>query len=159
MKPRITCLFFGLFLLFSNSASALNYQQHFSNEASFETLEEARLNGPALLAKLTGRTYVPDPALDTYPVGTTFVYRSARMFTNLSAATRMNTNILVYTDKSFESKDEALAFLKGLGLTDIIGKAFGSVMLITPIDKEKGFGTADQTAYYQLQSVGLVQDW
>ena len=102
MKPGITCLFFGLFLLFGSSASALNYQQHFSNEASFETLEEARLNGPALLAKLTGRTYVPDPALDTYPVGTTFVYRSARMFTNVSAATRMNTNILVYTDKSFE---------------------------------------------------------
>ncbi len=135
MKPGITCLFIGLYLLFSNSASALNYRQHFNNEASFETLEEARLNGPAVLAKLTGRAYVPDPALDTYPVGATFVYRSARMFTSLSAASRMNTNILVYTDKSFKSKDEALAFLKGLGLTDIIGKAFGSVMLITPIDK------------------------
>jgi hypothetical protein len=74
MKPVIACLFFGLFLLFSNSASALNYQQHFNNEASFETLEEARLNGPALLAKLTGRTYAPDPALDAYPVGTTLVH-------------------------------------------------------------------------------------
>jgi hypothetical protein len=26
MKPGITCLFFGLFLLFGSSASALNYQ-------------------------------------------------------------------------------------------------------------------------------------
>lgn len=152
MKPGIACLLFVLVSLFSTSASALSYQQHFNNEASFETLEEARLNGPVLLAKLTGRTYAPDPALATYPVGTTFVYRSARMFTNMSAATRMNTNILLYTDKSFASKDEALAFLKGLGLTNIIGKAFGTVILVTPIDKEKGFGIADQTAYYQLQS-------
>ena len=152
MKPAIACLFSILFLLFGGSASARNYQQHFGNEASFETLEEARLNAPALLAEWTGRTYVPDPALDTYPAGTTFVYRSARMFTDLSAAARMNTNILVYTDRSFESKDAALAFLKDLGLTGIIGKAFGSVVLVTPIDKEKGFGIADQTAYYQLQS-------
>ncbi|MBN2241592.1 MAG: hypothetical protein JW793_02795, partial [Acidobacteria bacterium] len=152
MKPGIACLFSILFLLFGSGASAGKYQQHFSNEASFETLEEARRNGPALLAEWTGRTYVPDPALDTYPAGTTFVYRSARMFTDLSAAARMNTNILVYTDKSFENKDAALACLKDLGLTDIIGKAFGSVVLVTPIDKEKGFGIADQTAYYQLQS-------
>ncbi len=152
MKPGITCPCFLLFLLLSSSASAGNYQQHFSNEPSFETLEEARLNGPALLAEWTGRAYMPDPALDTYPAGTTYVYRSARMFTDMSAAARMNTNILVYTDKSFENKDAALAFLKDLGLTDIIGKAFGSVVLVTPIDKEKGFGIADQTAYYQLQS-------
>jgi hypothetical protein len=67
----------------------------FRYEASFETIEEARINGPALLAKLTGRTYAPDPPLDAYPVGTTFVYRSAKMFTSMSAASRMNTNILV----------------------------------------------------------------
>lgn len=152
MKPAIACLFSILFLMFGSSASAGKYQQHFGNEASFETLEEARLNAPTLLAKWTGRTYVPDPALDTYPAGTTFVYRSARMFTDLSAAARMNTNILVYTDRPFENKDAALAYLKELGLTGIIGKAFGSVVLVTPIDRKKGFGIADQTAYYQLQS-------
>lgn len=152
MKPGKACLFPILFLLFGGGASAGKYRQHFGNEASFETLEEARLNAPALLAEWTGRTYVPDPALDAYPAGTTFVYRSARMFTDLSAAARMNTNILVYTDRSFANRDAALAFLEELGLTGIIGKAYGSVVLVTPIDKEKGFGLADQTAYYQLQS-------
>lgn len=139
-------------LLLSGSSLALGYQQHFHDEASFETLEEAHRNGPARLTELTGRMYVADPALDTYPAGTTFVYRSARMYTCLSAACRMNTNILVYADKELTGKEEALAYLKALGLTDIIDEAHGSVVLVTPIDKAKGFGAADQYAYLQLQS-------
>ena len=131
---------------------ALNYTQHFDNAATFETLEEAHANGPAYLSGVTGRTYVPDPALDTYPAGTTYVYRSARLFSCLSAGARMNTTILVYTDKAFTNKDAALAYLKGLGLTDIIEKAYGSVVLVTPINPKTGFASADQFAYYQLQS-------
>jgi hypothetical protein len=91
-------------------------------------------------------------ALDSYPDGTTYIYRSAKMYTCLSAANRMNTDILVYTDRSFDGKEAALAYLKGLGLTDIADKAFGSVTLVTPADKKLGFGVADQYAYYQLQS-------
>ncbi len=139
-------------LLISGGPLALGYQQHFAHEASFETLEEAHRNGPARLAELTGRMYVADPALDTYPAGTTYVYRSARTYTCLSAACRMNTNILVYTDKELTGKEKALAYLKALGLTDIIDEAYGSVVLVTPIDKAKGFGAADQYAYLQLQS-------
>ena len=153
MMKKLLCVTLMLSLLLMTSGSyALNYQQHFDNEATFETLEEARLNGPAWLAEQTGRVYESDPALDSYPAGTTYVYRSAKMFTNLSAANRMNTNILVYTDKTFNNKDEALTFLKDLGLTDIIAKAYGSVVLVTAIDKENGFGIKDQTAFYQLQS-------
>lgn len=150
---KLLCITLMLSLLLMTSGSyALNYQQHFDNEATFETLEEARINGPAWLAEQTGRVYESDPALDAYPSGTTYVYRSAKMFTNLSAANRMNTNILVYTDKTFNNKDEALSFLKDLGLTDIVSKAYGSVVLVTAIDKENGFGIKDQTAFYQLQS-------
>ena len=139
-------------MLVSTGAFALDYQQHLTNEATFETLEEAHVNGAAYLSTATGRNYIPDPALDTYPQGTTYVYRSANIFTCLSAGTRMNTNILVYTDKAFENKDAALAYLKEMGLDSIIAKAYGSVTLVTPIDPAKGFGIADQYAYYQLQS-------
>ena len=81
------------------------YEQHFANEATFETLEEAHQNGSAELNALTGKDYMPDPALDTYTAGTTYVYRSAGIFTNASAAYRMNTNVLVYSDQTFESKE------------------------------------------------------
>lgn len=152
MKTRLFSLTIALCLLMSLSAFAQSYQQYFSNEASFETLEEARLNGPVQLAELTGRVYVADPALNAYPTGTTYIYRSAQIYTSLTAAYRMNTNILVYADEEFSGKDEALAYLKALGLTDIADEAHGSVVLVTPIDKGNGFSAADQYAYLQLQS-------
>ena len=145
----VLCLFL---LLTSVNAFALNYQQHFDNEATFETLEEAHANGPAALTALNGRIYVPDPCLDDYPQGTTWVYRSAKMFNCASAAYRMNTNILVYTDAEIADKDAAFQYLKDLGVIDLVDQAFGSAVLVTPINKETGFGTADQYAYFQLQS-------
>ena len=150
---KLLCLALSMSVLFGvDSAFGLGYKQHLDNKATFETLKEAHLNGPAYLGPVTKRTYVPDPALDSYPDGTTYVYRSANMFTCLSAANRMNTNILVFTDKSFDSKDSALSYLKNLGLTDIVDKAYGSVVLVTPVDKKAGYGVADQYAYYQMQS-------
>ena len=147
------CIALALCLMMSaSSAFALNYKQQFTHESTFETLEEAHENGPAFLSAATGRTYVKDPALDAYPQGTTFVYRSQDTYTCLSAANRMNTNILVYTDKSFDSKDKALQYLRDLGVISIIDKAIGSVTLVTPIDSKAGFGAADQYAYFQLQS-------
>ncbi len=149
---KIIGIALAICMLLGSNAFALDYEQHFTNNFTFETLEEARASESAFLSDATGRTYVPDPALDTYPQGTTYVYRSANIYTSLSAATRMNTNLLVYSDQAFESKDAALAYITDLGLVDIIDEAYGSVVLVTPIDKEKGFGTADQYAYYQLQS-------
>ena len=152
MKAKLFCMVMILSLLLSSNAFALNYQQHFNNEVTFETLEEAHANAPAYLSQETGRVYLPDPALDTYPSGTTYVYRSAGIYTSLSAAPRMNTTILIYTDAAFESKDDAKAYLADLGLDKIIAEAYGSVVLVTPINPEAGFGSADQTAFYQLQS-------
>ena len=152
---KLLCVVLALAcLLSSTSAFALNYQPLMTGEATFETMEEARLNGPAFLNAFTGRegAYVPDPCMEGYPEGTTWVYRSATMYTCLSAGPRMNTTFLVYTDKEFASKDEAKAYLDELGLPKIVDEAYGSVVLVTPIDKEKGFGDADQYAYYQLQS-------
>ena len=134
-------------------ASPVYYQQHQSNGATFETLEEAHLNAPAYLShEYPDRAYVPDPALDHYPQHTTYVYRSAGIYNCVSAGNRMNTNILVYTDKQFAEKDDALAYLNRMGLTDIADQATGSVVLVTPISAETGFGMADQYAYFQLQS-------
>ena len=149
----VTLVFALLFtVLFAASASAGYYQQHQSNPAMIETLEEAHANAPTYLANEYGREYVPDPALDAYPQGTTYVYRSAGIFNATTGANRMNTNILVYSDQSFEDKDAALAYLQELGLTAIADEATGSVVLVTPIDSENGFGDADQYAFYQLQS-------
>ena len=133
-------------------AFAWSYTQHSSNEATFETLEEAHVNGPAYLGKITGRVYAQDPCLESYPQGTTYVYRSPKMFTPLSAAPRMNTNLLVYTDQAFESKDAALTYLVSLGLTEIIDQACGSIVLVTPADPATGFSVADQYAFYLLQT-------
>ena len=134
-------------------AETIYYKQHQSNAATMETLEEAHKNAPVWLeSEYEGRSYVGDPALDKYPTGTTFVYRSPGMYNCVSAAVRMNTNILVFSDQHYESKDAALAYLKEMGLTDIADEATGSVILITPIDMEKGFGQADQYAFYLLQS-------
>lgn len=152
MKRLFAVVLFLCLLSMSSALASLNYEQHMDNPVTFETLEEAHANGAAWLSEATGRIYIPDPALDAYPAGTTYVYRSANVFTCLSAGTRMNTNLLVYTDKHFENKDEALAYIKDNGLDEIIGSAYGSVTLVTPIDPAKGFGMADQYAFFQLQS-------
>ena len=156
MMKKLICITLMLALLFSAStvavASGPYYKQHQSNASTFETLEEAHAHAPDYLSNEYGRTYIPDPALDKYPNGTTYVYRSPGIFSCTTGANRMNTNILVYTDQSFENKDSALAYLKDLGLTNIADEATGSVILVTPINAEQGFGDADQYAYYQLQS-------
>ena len=153
MKKLIISLAAALCVMASaSSAYALNYKMYLDNEATFETLEEARENESASLSEMTGRNYMPDPALDAYPEGTTYVYRSAKMCTPLTAAPRMNTNFLVYTDAKFGGKEDALAYIQALGLTDIVDAAHGSIVLVTPIDKEAGFGPADQEAYFRMQA-------
>jgi hypothetical protein len=149
--------------LLSSSASALNYSNRLGNKATFETLEEARASsvaaataaataqGPAAPGR--GRIFKSHPVLDGYPKGTAYVYRAANLFGG--RAGRSNTNIVVFSDKSFESKDAALAYLKGLGVIDIIDAAIGSVVLVTPADPKAGFGAADQKSYYALQTAML----
>ncbi len=149
---KLLSLFLILYVMIPISAFALNYKLHLPNDATFETMEEAHANGSAWLAKVTGRPYAPDPAMDSYPVGTSWVYRAPGTYTCMTAALRMNTNFLVYTDKSFASKNDAYAYIKDMGLVDTVNACYGSIVLVTPIDKKAGFGDADQYAFYQLQS-------
>jgi len=143
----------------SPRAFALNYSNNLSNPSTFETLEEARVSGPAFVATIEGnkgRTYRSHPALDGYPAGTTFIYRSANMYGGRAAA-RINTDILVFSDKSFPAKDDALAYLKSLGVINIIDQAKGSVILVTPADPKAGFSATDQKNYYALQTAIFTQ--
>ena len=139
-------------MLLTGNVFALDHKNTFDNEATFETMEEAHVNGAEWLSAETGRNYIPDPAMDDYPEGTTYVYRSPNMYTSMTAALRMNTNFLVYTDAAFESKDDAYTYLEDMGLIDYANEGIGSIILVTPINPETGFGAADQVAYYKLQS-------
>jgi dienelactone hydrolase len=151
-------------LWFATGALALNYSGSQGNKATFETLEETRLSSPLAVAKLqrvtlleplTPRTYASHPVLDGYPKGTTYVYRSANMYGNRAAA-RLNTNLIVYVEQHFDSKDAAYAYLKAAGLIDIADEATGSIVLVTPVGKT--FGSADIPSYYALQTAMLALD-
>jgi dienelactone hydrolase len=162
LKKRSLMLAAGVLMSVASpvpSAFALNYSNTQGNQATFETLEEARVSGPVAVAAIEGnkgRTYKSHPALDGYPQGTTFIYRSANMYGGRAAA-RINTDILVFSDKSFSAKEDALAYLKSLGLTSIIDQAKGSVILVTPSDPKAGFTAADQKNYYALQTAIFTQ--
>jgi len=149
---------FGLSLVLMPRTFALNYSGSQGNKATFETLEEARISGPVAVATLEGnkgKKFKSHPVLDSYPKGTTYVYRSANLYGGRAAA-RINTDLLVFTDKSFANKDAALAYLKDLGVIKIIDEAIGSVVLVTPSDAT-GFTAKDQKYYYALQTAILAQ--
>ena len=137
---------------------ALGYSGRQNNQATFETLEEARISGPKAVASLEGnsnRTFKSHPVLDGYPKGTTYIYRSPNLYGGRAAA-RLNSDILVFVEKSFENKDTARKYLKDLGLIEIIDEAIGSIILVTPADG-KAFDAEDQKYYYALQTAMLAQ--
>jgi hypothetical protein len=180
----------GLLLSTCSGAWALKFTGETGNKATFETLEEAHQNSPAVVrayqaANMPGpgapvrgagapgsgdrgavtpgaagrgapraRVFAGHPALDNYPKGTTFVYRSPNMYGGRAAA-RMNTNLIVYAEQHFDTKDAALAYLKAAGLIEIADEATGSIVLVTPIGKT--FDRADVGSYYALQTAMLAQ--
>lgn len=158
MKKVLTCLLaLGLTVSSGSTALAVNFTGELGNEATFETLQEAHANAPAVVQGIVengSKTFVGHPALEAYPDGTTFVYRSANQYAGRAAA-RMNTNLIVAAEQHFESKDAALEYLKGLGVIDIIDQAIGSVILLTP--EGETFGQADVKDYYALQTAMLSQ--
>ena len=83
LKHWSTKLALGIALMSASSVSmALDYSGRQKNAATFETLEEARENGPKAVATLegnTGRTFKSHPVLDGYPQGTTYIYRSPNL--------------------------------------------------------------------------------
>ena len=130
--------------------SALAQVQFSDNLSTFETFEEACINGPVAMAAELGGKFVSNPCLKEYPAGTTFVYRSPARWSATSAGYRKNTVLQVYTDRKFDSKDAALAYLNELGLVQMIDEARGSIILVSPI--AEGFDKADARAYYLMQT-------
>ncbi len=156
-KLLTTILVFALAISLAGNAFALKFTGELGNQATFETLQEAHANSPAVVQGIVengSKTFVGHPALDGYPDGTTFVYRSANQYAGRAAA-RLNTNIIAYVDKHFTTKDEAFAYLKDAGLIDIIDEAIGSVVLVTP--KGEAFDRTDVASYYALQTAMLAQ--
>jgi hypothetical protein len=154
----MVALALAVYPLLAPGSFAMNFTGSQGNKASFETLEETRVSSPAAVGSLEGnkgRTFKSHPVLDGYPKGTTFVYRSANMYGGRAAA-RMNTNLVVYVEQHFDSKDAAMAWLKSAGLIDLADKATGTVLLVTPVGKT--FGSADVAAYYALQTAMFAQN-
>ena len=145
-------------VLTTSGVYAINYSGCQNNEATFETLEEARLSGPAAVQNLESNEanhYVSHYVLDGYPEGTTFIYRSANLYGGRAAA-RLNTLIFVFSEQHFDDKEGAKAFLDELGVIDLVDEATGSVILVTPADGAS-FGQADQMNYYKLQTAVYAQ--
>lgn len=147
----------GMVMSAESQVMAGNFTGELGNEATFETLLEAHENAPAVVQGIVeneSKTFVGHPVLEEYPDGTTFVYRSANQYAGRAAA-RLNSNIIVAAGQHFADKDEAFAYLKELGVIDIIDQATGSVVLLTP--EGETFGQADVKDYYSLQTAMLSQ--
>ena len=159
MKKFLAILLAAAMMLSVCSAFALDYKATLGNESTFETYTELRENAPAAMTGLMRGTPAPHAVMDDYPGDSLYVYRSADMY-GINAAIRINTTIAVFTDKTFESKAEAKAYLADLGLIDIIEEARGSILLVTPATPISegssgltgGFGAEDQKNYYKLQT-------
>jgi hypothetical protein len=168
VKNRVTALFAaillaaGTFSLTGAEApySYMNYRNRQNNGATFELLEEARQSGPRAVASLYGngeKRFAPHPALETFPAGSVYVYRSANLYGGRTAA-RNNTAVVVFCERRFQGKDEALGFLTELGLIRQIDSVTGSVILVTPAEPGAGFTRTDLENYDTLHGVLFTQN-
>lgn len=148
MKKLLCILLIVSFCL--SLAPAFAQVQFSDNPSTFETFEEACVNGPEAMSAELGGAYCSDPCLEEYPAGTTYIYRSSARWSATSAGYRKNTVLQVYTDTKFESKEDAMAYLESLNLINIIEEAKGSIILVNPIGD--AFEAADARAYYLMQA-------
>jgi len=65
--------------------------------------------------------------------------------------------VVVFAERSFRGKDEALGFLTKLGLIEQINSVTGSIILVTPADPGVGFTRTDLKNYYTLHGVLFTQ--
>ena len=88
-------------------ALALDYSGRQNNEATFESLAQARANGPSAVAKLEGNNgrYVSHPVLDGYPDGTTWIYRSPNLYGGRAAAPRVSRRMSLEEARSMLGVD------------------------------------------------------
>ena len=151
MKRIVGILLVLCLMLPAVSAFALkDYSGTLGNEATFETLEEARENAPAIVATYPNEsaTQVAHPALNDFPAGTAFVYRSPDIYAGFCSP-RMNTCVMVYSPEVFADKDAAYAYLQTLGIIELVDSVRGSIVLVTPANGT-AFAAADQTNFYNL---------
>ena len=128
-----------------------NYWNRQDNPATFETLEEVRKHAVAATSKLPANERFPqilNPALEDFPAGLVYVYRSPNLYGGETGA-RNNTSFIVFPDQRFETKREARAYLKKLGLIKLIDEAIGTIIMIQPA-KEEGYGENDLQSCYTL---------
>ena len=156
---KLVCLLLSLLLALSAfSALALDFPENLGNEATFESLEEAEANAPAFLQAAydnPDRAYVKNPVLDGYPEGTTWIYRSPKLYGGSTAACKLNSTVAVFASVHFEDKASAKAFLDDLGILPQIDALIGSIVLVTPAGD--AFGEADAAAFAALQTAYLAQ--
>jgi pimeloyl-ACP methyl ester carboxylesterase len=136
----------------------LKYNNRQGNPATFETLEEVCAAAPAAAAPLRGifsAPWIAHPKLTAFPKGLVYVYRSPMLYGGETAA-RNNTSFIVFSDKHYESKEEAFAYLKGLGLIDLIDEAVGTILLELP-EKDTGYGEDYLQRCYTLHNALYTQ--
>ena len=112
----------------------LNYWNRQDNPATFETLEEVRAHAVAATTPLSGNERFPqilNPALENFPAGLAYFYRSPNLYGGQTGA-RNNTSFIVFAERRFASKEEAKAYLEDLGLIKLIDEAIGTILLAMP---------------------------
>ena len=76
----------------------LNYWNRQDNPATFETLDEVRANAVSVTSRLPGGTFftqILNPALEGFPQGLVYIYRSPDLYGGETAA-RNNTTFIVF---------------------------------------------------------------
>ena len=129
----------------------LNYWNRQDNPATFETLAEVRAHAVEATAGLSGNdrvTLIQDPALENFPQGLVYVYRSPDLYGGETGA-RNNTSFILFPDRRYETKEEAKAWLEELGLIRLIDEAIGTILLVMP-EKESGYTESDLGYCYTL---------
>ena len=121
----------------------LNYWNRQDNPATFETLDEVRKHAVAATSKLASNERFPqilNPALEDFPKGLVYVYRSPNLYGGETGA-RNNTSFIVFPDGRFASREAAKAWLEDLGLLKLIDEAVGTILLIMPEKEDYGRAT------------------
>lgn len=128
----------------------LNYWNRQNNPATFETLEEVRAHAIAVTETLSGNERFPqilNPALEGFPAGLAYFYRSPMLYGGETGA-RNNTSFIVFPDRRFEAKEEAKAYLEELGLIRLIDEAIGTILLFMP--EKEDYGESELQYAYTL---------
>lgn len=128
----------------------LNYWNRQDNPATFETLGEVRAHAVAAMSALPANERFPqilNPALEDFPEGLVYVYRSPNLYGGETGA-RNNNSFILFPDGRFADKASARAWLEELGLIRLMDEAIGTILLIQP--EGEIYGEEDLQRCYTL---------